>query len=570
MKISRRQFLAVAGAAASASVLSACGGKASSTSTASSSPAASAVADLPKGLEWLTPFEEPVKLNVVVGWSADDTIKEGTTPESNSLVQIAKDYLNIELNFLWTVPEEQLEEKLALQISSGEIPDIVMLPSEYFYEFLDSDYLRDLTDAYDNCASDQLRNAVTSSGDAPVQFSSRDGKLYGIPAVLDPIESVAGLYYRSDWLASLGLDKPTSMQEVNEMLVKFAEYGPTVNGGKSTAGLGTVSSVLNTNFALNGYFQGYGAYPNKWVMRDGKLVNGTVQDEMLDALHGLKDLYDHGALAPDFATWDFDQFSERVTNDQIGAAFGTYYIPAWPLNQNKDANPDADWEEIDLAELGGKSKPAMNQMNLMCFNVVTKDAPENAEEALIKLLNLGLAVNENSDVDTSIFNGMDKPENGADCFYLPAYVYYPTPWKKYREDVWAAYDAKDPDSLTLDYEKELYGYMEDWLTNGNDSEQRGTSWGMYKSRLAEDMGIAVGLKARETGFYETNYFYGAATPTEQRASATLSDVTTTFVIDYILGQKTDADWEGFKQNWNDLGGADWTNEVNEQYGKIIG
>ena len=570
MKISRRQFLAVAGAAASASVLSACGGKASSTSTASSSPAASAIADLPKGMEWLTPFEEPVKLNVVVGWSADDSIKEGTTPETNSLVQIAKDYLNIELNFLWMVPEEQLEERLALQLSSGEIPDIVMLPSEYFYEFLDVDYLRDLTDAYDSLASDQLRDAVTSSGDAPVQFSSRDGKLYGIPAVLDPIESVAGLYYRSDWLAALGLAKPTSMQEVNEMLVKFAEYGPTVNGGKSTAGLGTVSSVLNTNFALNGYFQGYGAYPNKWVMRDGRLVNGTVQDEMLDALHGLKDLYDHGALAPDFATWDFDQFSERITTDQIGATFGTYYIPAWPLNQNKDANPDADWAEIDLADLGGKSKPAMNQMNLMCFNVVTKDAPENAEEALIKLLNLGLAVNDNSDVDTSIFNGMDKPENGASYFYLPAYVYYPTPWAKYREDVWAAYDAKDPDSLTLDYEKQLYGYMEDWLTNGNDSEQRGTSWGMYKSRLAEDMGIAIGLKARETGFYESNYFYGPATATEQRASATLSDVTTSFVIDYVLGQKTDADWEGFKQNWNDLGGADWTNEVNEQYSKIVG
>ena len=571
MKISRRQFLAVAGAAASASVLSACGGKASSTSTASSSnTAASAVADLPKGMEWLTPFEEPVKLNVVVGWSADDSIKEGTTPETNSLVQIAKDYLNIELNFLWMVPEEQLEERLALQLSSGEIPDIVMLPSEYFYEFLDVDYLRDLTDAYNSLASDQLRDAVTSSGDAPVQFSSRDGKLYGIPAVLDPIESVAGLYYRSDWLAALGLAKPTTMQEVNEMLVKFAEYGPTVNGGKSTAGLGTVSSVLNTNFALNGYFQGYGAYPNKWVMRDGKLVNGTVQDEMLDALQGLKDLYDHGALAPDFATWDFDQFSERITTDQIGATFGTYYIPAWPLNQNKDANPDADWEEIDLADLGGKSKPAMNQMNLMCFNVVTKDAPENAEEALIKLLNLGLAVNENSDVDTSIFNGMDKAANGADVFYLPAYVYYPTPWAKYREDVWAAYDAKDPDSLTIDYEKLLYGYMEDWLTNGNDSEQRGTSWGMYKSRLAEDMGIAVGLKARETGFYEPNYFYGPATATEQRASATLSDVTTSFVIDYVLGQKTDADWEGFKQNWNDLGGADWTNEVNEQYSKIVG
>ena len=59
---------------------------------------------LSQGLEWLTPFDETVKLDVVVGWSADDSVKAGTTPETNSLVIIAKDYLNIELNFLWMVP----------------------------------------------------------------------------------------------------------------------------------------------------------------------------------------------------------------------------------------------------------------------------------------------------------------------------------------------------------------------------------------------------------------------------------------------------------------------------------
>ena len=401
-----------------------------------------------------------------------------------------------------------------------------------------------------------------------MQYSSCDGKLYGIPAALDPIESVTGLYYRQDWLEALGLEKPSSMQEVNDMLVKFAEYGPAVNGGKTTAGLGTVSSVLNNNFALNAYFQGYGAYPNKWIMRDGELVNGVVQDEMLDALNGLKDLYDRGALTPDFATWDFDQFSERVTTDRAGAVFGAYYVPAWPLNQNKDANPDADWAEIDLADLGGKSKPAMNQTNIQFFNVVTKDAPEEAEEALIKLLDLSLTVQDHCTTDKSIFHGLNEAANGASLFYLPVYVYYPTPWAEYRQEVWSAYEKKDRESLKNDYEKELYDYMDDWLTNGNDSDQRGISWGMYKSRLSEDMGIAIGLKARETGYYEPDYFYGGATKTEQRAGSTLSDTATSFVIEYIMGQKTEADWENFKQTWNDLGGASWTQEVNEQYSEI--
>ena len=213
-------------------------------------PASATDAPLPEGMEWMTPFDETVKLNVVVGWDADSGVKEGTTPETNSLVQLAKDFLNIELNFLWMVPNDQLSERLALQISSGEIPDIVMLESEYFYEFMDSDYLRDLTDAYENCGSRDLKAVLSSLGEAPIQYSSRDGKLYGIPAALDPTEGVAGLYYRQDWLQALGLDEPTNMEEVNDMLVKFAEYGPTVNGGKATAGLGSTSGVMNTNFAL--------------------------------------------------------------------------------------------------------------------------------------------------------------------------------------------------------------------------------------------------------------------------------------------------------------------------------
>lgn len=169
-----------------------------------------------------------------------------------------------------------------------------------------------------------------------------------------------------------------------------------------------------------------------------------------------------------------------------------------------------------------------------------------------------------------IFNGLDKAENGASVSYLPVYIYFPVPWATYRPEIWAAYEAKDRDSLKVEYEKVMYDYMDDWLTNGNNSENRGTSWGQYKSRLEKGMGIDIGLTARETGFYETNYFYGGATATEQRASSTLSDTATSFIIEYIMGQKTEADWESFKQSWNDMGGADWTKEVNEQYKSIAG
>lgn len=516
---------------------------------------------------WIEPFAEPVKLDVVTGWGPDSSLKEGTTPETNALVDVLRDF-NIELNFMWMVPDDQFSERLALQLSSGDIPDILMLGSEDFYEFLDAGYLRDLTDAYDKWASTDLRYTMDNLGADALKFASKDGKIYGIPAVLDPAEGVAGLYYRSDWLEALNMAVPTNMDEVNEMLVAFSKYGPTVNGDKTAAGIGTTSGVLNLNFALGAYFQCYGSYPNRWVMRDGQLVNGLLLDETVDALNGLQYLYKNGAIATDFATWNSDTFVERVTSDQVGATFGTYYIAAWPLNLNKEANHDAEWAEIDLADLGGKAKPAMNQASLQFFNVVTKDAPEYAEEACIKILDLTLAQSGNSTENKDFFNGRDLAANGATPFWLPVYMYYPTPWARIRENVWAAYDAKDTNLLTTDYERELYGYMDDWFTNGVESDNLTNSWGQYKSRLTKDMGIAVGLRARETGYYETNYFYGPTTEAESRSASTLSDLTSQFVIQYILGEKTEADWQSFKDQYNKLGGEEIAKAINEQYAAI--
>lgn len=79
---------------------------------------------------------------------------------------MAKDLFNIELNFLWMVPNDQYSDKLALQLSSGDMPDILMLDSAYFYEFLDSGYLRDLTDAYNTYASDELKSTIEYFGEA--------------------------------------------------------------------------------------------------------------------------------------------------------------------------------------------------------------------------------------------------------------------------------------------------------------------------------------------------------------------------------------------------------------------
>ena len=90
--------------------------------------------------------------------------------------------------------------------------------------------------------------------------------------------------------------------------------------------------------------------------------------------------------------------------------------------------------------------------------------------------------------------------------------------------------------------------------------------GMYASRLTEDMVSVLALPYRKAVLASRATSHGPAT--EQRASSTLTDMAVSFIIEYIMGQKTEADWEGFKQSWNKMGGEAWTNEVNEQYASI--
>ncbi len=77
--------------------------------------------------------------------------------------------------------------------------------------------------------------------------------------------------------------------------------------------------------------------------------------------------------------------------------------------------PESDWAEINLANLDGKSNPAINQVSIQHFNVVTKDARRMRKRPFIKLLNLSLVTNSNSTFDKAIFEGKDLAEKRRGC-----------------------------------------------------------------------------------------------------------------------------------------------------------
>lgn len=518
---------------------------------------------------WRQPFANTVSLTGVVGWTEDTSVKKGTTPETNSFLTICKNMLNVDIKILWSVPSDQFQEKFNLSISSGEIPDLLMLNTTQFYDFMNNGELMDVTDAYNNSSSDELKSCTAAFSKEALDYSSIDGKLYAIPSVLNTTESIMMLAYRQDWLDALGMKAPTTAEEMNKMFIAFSKYGKNYSGSVKTTGLATVGTIFDGSFGLTGYFQSYGAYPLSWVLKDGALVNGTIQPEMKVALDNLKALYAAGGLDTDFATLNSDQLGTAVTNDTVGAVFGGYWIPAWPLYLNMTTNPKADWKMMALVgSNGAQAKSMIPQSPIQFYNCVSAKASPDAAAALAKLLSVYISTSQWSKDDKSIYNGLDKPENGFGNFYSPVFLYYPSPWASCQQDVWDAYKTGDESKLASNTEKNFFASYKDWMDNKTNSKTFAQNWGTYESRLVPDGGIGLAMAQKAAGNYVENIFYGAPTSTELKVSSTLQDTAMKFCTDYIMGNKSDSDWDAFVKEWLNLGGQAWTDEVNAQYQKL--
>ncbi len=86
-----------------------------------------------------------------------------------------------------------------------------------------------------------------------------------------------------DWLDKLGLEEPSTMDEVADMLRAFINDDPDGDGEADTIGLAMRSDVYgeypNTTFGIDNIFTAFGAYPSIWITaEDGTAVYGSVQE----------------------------------------------------------------------------------------------------------------------------------------------------------------------------------------------------------------------------------------------------------------------------------------------------
>ena len=506
-------------------------------------------------------YEDPVTVEIVQSINPTLTIPEGDSATDNYYTRYIKDNMNIDISVKWSASSSDYNEKLNLAIAANDIPDILVVNEQQFRKLAQSDMLEDLTDYYDTYACDIIKQNIDSTDGKALENATYDGKLLALPSVQVEADGYVLMWIRQDWLDELGLEAPTTIEELETVAKAFVDnkmggentigiVGPTING----AVYNTFLSTNNLN-NLDGIFQAYQAYPGYWVQdEEGKAVYGSTTEQTKEALAELNKMYEDGILDQELGVRkDAD---EAWKSGKVGILFS----PWWHGYNVKDGianEPDMEWKAY-AAPLAADGQWYAKLAGVGGSYCVVRKGYEHPEAAF--LLNNYLRVNEGTfqsetDLDLSYYPGRvviaPLDENTYSVQALNAEMkgeevpeFDPLNYKLLQADL-----AALPDCLEAPYDDMS---IEKWNTDN-------TNFGRLYSLL---MGSSAVEKASTEGIVNKVYSITyTQTETMERKWTNLKKKEDETFLKIIIGEEPIEAFDTFVEEWNAEGGAEITEEV---------
>jgi putative aldouronate transport system substrate-binding protein len=266
----------------------------------------------------------------------------GTAPDPNGeLQQAVEKLIGKKLKITW-VPNAEYGDKSNVTLASDNVPDVMVVNEKgpSFVKAAEAGAFWDLTGKLDKYPNLKPANEQTAKN------TMTNGKTYGIYRVRPLLRS--GIVIRKDWLAKLGLKEPETVDDLYAIAKAFTERDPDGNGKKDTYGLiipkwpgGYASAspydVIETWFGA----------PNGWGERDGKLVPGFDTPEFLAANRWLRKWITEGLVNPDFATLDSANWNDPFVQGKGGMIIDVNVRATQLLDLFKEKNPK-DFDKVTL------------------------------------------------------------------------------------------------------------------------------------------------------------------------------------------------------------------------------
>ena len=507
------------------------------------------------GLNLVVPqrYDPPIEMHSVI--SVDATVKflGEDTIENNVWTRAYEELLGIKVTYDWVVDASTYNQKLNLSINSGDIPDMFLVRPEQLLLYQEAGLLADLTDVYEAETSEKTRDIMTQDPVA-LKAATIGGKLWGLPVTDAAVATASVLWVRQDWMDKLGIAAPTSMADVLEISRRFTEDDPDGDGAKDTIGLCVSKSLFGASSGLQGFFNGYHAYPGMWFERDGKLVYGSVQPEMREALLALQTMYASGQLDQEFGVKDVNAVNQTIAQGKCGMEFGVWWNPYHPLSLSQQNDPDAFWSAFAIPSVDATPAKSQYSTAIGSFLVVRNDYEH--PEALIRMANFwndNLIGSQDEAVRGTFLGNLEAPDVVL-YKYTNVLFWEPNAAIKAGNKLRDALANRDPSGLDLEAQwryRIIQAYFEQgtkeaWVevaTNGPNGSSA------ILMEILGDRGLL-------------NRFYGPPTPTMATKLPNLQSMESEMLIKVIIGEPIEA-FDKFTADWYSLGGTEIVDEVNQ-------
>lgn len=510
---------------------------------------------------------EVVEITFGRGTTSNPKFPDGDTYEDNAYTRYVTEKLNVKVVDAFEANGDDYTRQVSLAIASGDLPDIMKVGKDELDELVENDLLADLTEVYEQYASDYIKNIYDSYEGRSLAAATYDGKLMALPgANVDGAPTM--VWIRQDWADKLNLtidedgDGIIALDDVEQIAKAFVENDPSNSGNPVPLAfmpdLGC--SDNSSSFSIVAITASMNAWPQQWIKNDaGEVVYGTVMPEMKEALTLLHKWFEEGLIDEQYGTRTWDDVQSAIVSEQCGIFFGPWHIPDWMLNNVHAMNKEAQFTPYAIANVNGKVNAFHANPSTPGFMVVSKNCAH--PEVLVQLENLFY-----DELQTSKTLAQDAPEvfeyiqNAVDGTAKPWQVEVLSSYsllEDYAEYTKCINGEMAIEDLSRLESKAIVEAVNAYQADPDTDDSN--AWARYTSRLK---GVALINKLTENdSFNWITPLYPSTTPTMRTAGANLYKIENEAVIEFITGARSLDEFDQFVSDWYAQGGETIKSEV---------
>ena len=329
--------------------------------------------------DYYAPF--PQRINITGGKTlqADIRFREGESVNNSEWTRAWRDKLNVNVEFtIVASTEADYNTLLNLAIASRNAPDLFHINFNRYNELAESNFLADMTNAYDEWCPPIVKNRIESNPGV-IPSVTINGKMYGVPNVVGGAMNV--FYSRKDWVENVGFkrDDMKTIDDFIKLCYAFAEKDPDRNGRRDTYGF-ALSSDLTGFYRLA---NAYNAWPNLWVEHNGRIVYGLTLPETKEALAVTVQMFKDGIIDPEFGV----KSGNDVKMDCAAGRIGQILSDTNNIGFFNTLQPNKNDLELMIWRLPDKTgKTALGPTNATPSTIYVSKADNRYPEAYVKMM----------------------------------------------------------------------------------------------------------------------------------------------------------------------------------------